>query len=88
MEVSLPGPAHTLPGHPMIQCEAPTITLNGWFWEVGCQSSEANSLHFTRRNSASLNEEGEVNLLQRGVILTLIHSLGPPFFQCGDPSPH
>ena len=34
VEVSLPGPTHTLPGHPLIQCEAPATTLNGWGWLV------------------------------------------------------
>jgi len=37
VEVSLPGPTHTLPGHPLIQCKAPATRLNGWSWEVGGQ---------------------------------------------------
>jgi len=64
VELRLPGPAHTLPWHPLIQCEAPATRLNGWSWEVGGQSTEADSLHFTCRNSAALNEKGEVDLLQ------------------------
>ena len=34
-KVSLPGPTHTLPGRPLIQCEPPATRLNGWSWEVG-----------------------------------------------------
>ena len=33
-------------------------------WEVGGQSTRAICLHVTRRNSADLNEKGEVNLWQ------------------------
>jgi len=35
VEVTMPRTIH--PRHPLIQCEAPTTRLNGWFWEVGGQ---------------------------------------------------
>ena len=50
---------------------------------VGVHSTEVN-LHFTHRNSATLNESGEVDLNRHKVILTLIiHWLGPPFEAVG-----
>jgi len=39
VEVSLPGPTHMLPGHPLIQCGAPATRLNGWSLEVAGQST-------------------------------------------------
>jgi len=64
VEVSLAGPTHTLPGQPLTQCEAPATRVSGWSWEVGGQATYADSLHLTRRNSAALNEKGNVDLLQ------------------------
>jgi len=52
VEVSLPEPTHTLPGHLLIQCEAPATRLNGWSWEVEDQFTlrpPADGLHFARR---------------------------------------
>ena len=39
VEVSFPGPTHTLPEHPLIHYEAQATRLNWWSGEVGGQST-------------------------------------------------
>jgi len=77
VKVSLPGPTHTLPEHQLIQCEAPATKPNGWSWEVGGRpfvytSPTEIQLLLTKRERWIFDNHG--------VILTLIHWLGPPFF--------
>jgi len=66
VEVSLPGPTHTLPGHPLIQCEATATRLNGWSWEVGGQSTKGGA--FT--TAMSCNGECYVECQGQGILLS------------------
>jgi len=64
VEVSLPGPTHTQPGHPLIQCEAPATRLNGWSREVGVGQPKPFVNTSPAEILTALNERGEVDLLQ------------------------
>jgi len=80
VKVSLPEPTHTLPGHPLIQCEAPATDWTGCPGRLGVgqpkpfvyTSPSEIRLLLMRRERWIFNNHG--------VILTLIHGLGPPFF--------
>ena len=76
MEVSSPGPTHTLPGHPLIQFEASADGLG----RLGVGQPQP----FVYTSSAEiwllLTKRERWIFYNRGVILTLIHWLGPPLF--------
>jgi len=80
VEVSLPGPTHTLPEHPLIQCEAPATRLNGWSGEVGVSHPKPFVYTSPAEIRLLLTKREKWIFYNRGVILTLIHRLGPPFF--------
>jgi len=79
VEISSPRSAHTLPGHPLIQCEdykTERMVLGGW----GVGQPQPFVYTSPVETQQFLTKMERWNFYNHGVILTLIHWLGPPFF--------